>query len=95
MTITSKCNKRLLLEKAREDDELIDYAIAQAKEEIEFGLFNPNINPKNTPKNTDMRNTIKSKIGEKSIQRSSKDHREKVLAKILEDIGIDKDKFKA
>ena len=73
--------------------ELKKKAILQAKAESEFGVFNQDITPK---KNINPnRNDIRTKIGEKSILRSSKDNREAILDKVLHDIGIDKEKFKA
>jgi hypothetical protein len=92
-TQTSKLNKRNQIQKAKEEDVIIEAAILQAKAESEFGVFNQDITPK---KNINPnRNDIRSKIGEKSILRSSKDNREAILDKVLHDIGIDKEKFKA
>lgn len=42
-----------------------------------------------------LRNLCKSKRGEMRIQRSSKKKKEAVLDQILQQIGIDKEKFKA
>ena len=92
-TTMSKLNKRNQIQKAQEEDALIEAAIAQAKKEAEFGVFNQDITPK---KNINPnRNDIRSKICEKSILRSSKDNREAILDKVLHDIGIDKNKLKA
>ena len=91
-TTTSKLNKRDQIQKAKEEDAIIEAAILQAKAESEFGVFNQDITLKNINPN---RNDLKAKIGEKSILRSSKDNREAILDKVLHDIGIDKNKLKA
>ena len=90
-TTMSKLNKRNQIQKAQEEDALIEAAIAQAKKEAEFGVFNQDITLNINPN----RNDLKAKIGEKSILRSSKDNREAILDKVLHDIGIDKNKLKA
>ena len=90
-TTMSKLNKRNQIQKAQEEDALIEAAIAQAKEEAEFGVFKQDITININPN----RNDLKAKIGEKSILRSSKDNREAILDKVLHDIGIDKNKLKA
>ena len=91
-TTTSKLNKRNQIQKAKEEDAIIEAAILQAKAESEFGVFNQDITCKNINQN---RNDLKAKIGEKSILRSSKENREAILDKVLHDIGIDKNKLKA
>jgi len=50
---------------------------------------------KNKLTKKELRNMLRSKIGEKRIQRSTKQQKERVLEKTLKDIGIDKEKFKA
>ena len=44
-------------------------------------------------KRQELKNMLKAKIGEKRIQRSNKEQKEKVLEKTLKNIGIDKEKF--
>ena len=96
-TPIQKMNKRNKIQQAIEEDAMIQKAIedalletvvAEAIAENEFGLFNQDIQLSN-------KNKLREKIGEKSIQRSSKENKELILGKMLQEIDIDKDKLKA